>query len=76
MWGPVRKWHRAENVVGQLWQAAPPLTAMTVPAAAEGRPFHQIRVCQSMQMPFFRHPVLTPPLPLPPQTQIDFEDRK
>ncbi len=27
-------------------------------------------------MPFFQHPVPTPPLPLPPQMQIDFKDQK
>ena len=34
---------------------------MTVPAAAEGRPFQQICVCQSMSGFSFQHLVLTPP---------------
>ena len=50
---------------------------MTVPAAAEGRPLQQIRVCQSMHISFFpniRSSPPPPPLP-PPQTQIVFESR-
>ena len=39
--------------MGQLRRAAPSSTAMTVPAAAEGRPLQQIRVCQSTHMSFF-----------------------
>jgi len=41
-----------------------------------GLPFQEIRICQSTQISFFfQHLVLTPPLPLPPQTQIVFKSR-
>ena len=50
---------------------------MTVPAAAEGNPFQKIRVSAVYADVFFaQHPVLNPPPLPPPQTQIDFEDRK
>ena len=59
-----------------LGRKAPPSTVMTVPAAVRRASISRnLHLSVYANIFFFQHLVLTPPLPLPPQTQIVFKSR-